>query len=83
MITLYDFNKHKLDGRAQMAWDHGTYIALRCEEPHSVALYHMGEFFAEVWYSPTDNKIIMVRGFKSRRLLEPYAEMVDLREILN
>lgn len=44
MITLYDFNKRKLDERAQLAWDHGTFIALRSEEPHAVALYHMGVF---------------------------------------
>ena len=83
MINLYQFNGHKLDGRAQLAWDHGTYIAIRCDGEHTVALYHMGEFFAEVWYDPEKNEIIRVNGFKSRKLLEPYAQMVSLSDILD
>jgi hypothetical protein len=45
-------------------------------------LYHLGGFFAEVWYSPEDNQIALVYGFESRRLLEPYLDTIDLEEEL-
>ena len=41
----------------------------------------MGEFFAEVVNDPEKNGIIMVRGFKGKPLVEPYADMADISEI--
>ncbi|WP_162055975.1 hypothetical protein [Pontibacter pamirensis] len=47
-----------------------------------MALYHMGAFFAEVWYSHTDNRILTIRGTRGRSCLEPYLERIDLEALM-
>ena len=64
-------------------WERGTFIAVPIDGNHSIALYHMGEFWAEVWYDAEANNIALVRGFKSRALLDLYADMVDISQILD
>ncbi|WP_345159859.1 hypothetical protein [Pontibacter saemangeumensis] len=68
--------------RAALVWQHGRFLAIRTEMSCSVVLYHMNEFFAEVWYSPEDNQIALVHGFGSRKLLEPYLDVIDLKELM-
>ncbi|MFD3002681.1 hypothetical protein ACFS7Z_20085 [Pontibacter toksunensis] len=58
------------------------FLAIRTEIGCSVVLYHMSDFFVEVWYSPEDNQIALVHGFERRELLEPYLEMIDLAELI-
>ncbi|RDV11866.1 hypothetical protein DXT99_23465 [Pontibacter diazotrophicus] len=81
-MNIYQFNYYALDQRAEMVWQYGSYLAVRHDGGHSVVLYHMGEFFAEVWYSPEDNQVKTVRGFKSKTCLEPYLQMVSLEELM-
>lgn len=82
MIDLYAFNCLPRDTRAELVWQHGRFLAMRQEMSCSVILYHMERFFAEVWYSPDDNQIALVHGFKSRALLEPYLESIGLGTLL-
>lgn len=79
-MDLYDFHFMTSDVRAEAVWVHGTFLAIRSEADHYVALYYMGNFFVEVWYSPVVNKITYTNGFKSGELLEPYLQMIDISE---
>ena len=81
-MNLYQFNFYSLDKRAEMVWKHGSFLAIRHDGGYSVVLYHMGEFFAEVWYSSANNQAHTVRGFKSRKLLEPYLELIRLEDLV-
>ena len=81
-MDFYAFNCLPRDERAALVWQRGRFLAIRQEMGCSVALYHLGGFFAEVWYSPEDNQIALVHGFESRRLLEPYLEIINLEGLL-
>lgn len=81
-MNLYQFNGLPIDGRAQAVWSAGTFLAVRSNGLVSTVLYHMGEFFAEFWYEVESNKVVLVRGGKSNRLREPYAEMIDVSSAL-
>jgi len=81
-MDFYAFNCLSRDDRAVLVWRHGRFLAVRSETGCSVALYHLGGFFAEVWYSTEDNQIALVYGFNSRRLLEPYLEVIGLEGLL-
>jgi hypothetical protein len=63
-------------------WQQGRFLAIRSEFSCSVVLYHLESFFAEMWYSPENNQIALVHGFKSRKLLEPYLGTIDLEGLL-
>ncbi|QMU30152.1 hypothetical protein HUW48_19900 [Adhaeribacter radiodurans] len=82
-MQLYDFIKCNSDQRKAMVWEHGQFVADRISGDYTVCLYHMGKFFAEIWYHVADNEIQTVRGFKSLAQLEPYLNLVDISEFKN
>jgi hypothetical protein len=81
-MDFYAFNCLPRDQRAELVWEHGRFLAIRTEMNCSVVLYHLGGFFAEVWYSPEDNQIALVHGFERRELLEPYLNLIDIEELI-
>ena len=38
----------------------------------------MDGFFAEVWFSPANSRVVLVHGFKDTNLQEPYLEMIGI-----
>ncbi|MGC4021983.1 MAG: hypothetical protein QM734_08580 [Cyclobacteriaceae bacterium] len=46
-----------------------------------VYLYHAGEFFIEVYYSPTYKKILMINAFSNIASLDPYLEKISLQDL--
>jgi hypothetical protein len=81
-MDFYLFNYLPGNDRAELVWQQGRFLAIREHMGCSVVLYKMPEFFAELWYSPEDNQIALVHGFKSHELLEPYLDSIDLIELL-
>jgi len=81
-MDFYAFNYLPKEQRAALVWEHGQFLSIRLDMGCSVLLYHMGGFFAEVWYSPEDNQVALVHGFNNRQLLEPYLDMIDLEELM-
>lgn len=81
-MELYDFNRKSLSQRAAAVWEYGTFLAIRPSGNCQLILYHMGPFFAEVWYQVEENKLEMVLGFKTKARLDPYLDQVDLSELL-
>ncbi|PSR56063.1 hypothetical protein AHMF7605_22455 [Adhaeribacter arboris] len=80
-MELYDFNRGNYNQRAEMVWNKGEFLAARISGNYTLCLYHMGNFFAEIWYRVADNEVQGVRGFNSIICLEPYLNMVDLSDI--
>jgi hypothetical protein len=80
-MDLYEFKLHSLTGKAQLVWEKGNLLAIRCTPERRICLYHLDKFFAEVWYDQALNRITNVRAFKSRTCLEPYLNQVDLLDI--
>ncbi len=82
MIDFHSFHCLPRDTRAELVWQHGAFLTMRDERGCRMALYHMGAFFAEVWYSHTDNRILTIRGTRGRSCLEPYLERIDLEALM-
>ena len=81
IMELYDFNRCNERQKTALVWAYGEFITVRIDGDCSVCLYHMEKFFAEVWYRVADNTTELVRGFKSNACLEPYLNLVDIRDI--
>ncbi|RDV15343.1 hypothetical protein DXT99_09795 [Pontibacter diazotrophicus] len=79
-MDLNDFQILTSDVRAEAVWVYGSFLAIRSEADHYVALYHMGSFFVEVWYSPVAGEIAHTNGFSSAAFLDPYLQMIDISE---
>lgn len=82
-MDFYQFNYLPREQRAELVWRLGKFLAIRSYMGCNIALYHLTDFFAEVWYSPEDDQIALVHGFESRKHLEPYLDMIDLEKLLD
>jgi hypothetical protein len=80
-MTLYQYLQLNTFEQANALWDEGKFLAQRQDEVNKYALYELGDFFVEVTYSDTDNKILTFKPFKSMTILEKYWEEVDLRDL--
>ncbi|RDV11928.1 hypothetical protein DXT99_23170 [Pontibacter diazotrophicus] len=77
-MHLQEFNTLPLSERAASVWKRGTFLSTRTEGNYGLALYHMGRFFCEMWYDPAFNEIVLVQGFTSQWLPEPYLDTIEL-----
>ena len=82
-MNLNLFNTHTLAGRLEIIWAHGNFIAYRGRRGYRIALYDLGNFFAEIWYNPENDYVSLVRGYKSKKALEPYLHQIDLVAMLD
>ncbi|WP_162055995.1 hypothetical protein [Pontibacter pamirensis] len=80
-MHLQEFNAMSLKERAAIVWNRGTFLVSRTDGNYGLALYHMGRFFCEMRYDPAFNEIVLVQGFTSQRLPEPYLELIELPQL--
>ncbi len=59
----------------------GTYILQRTLGDCKVFLYDTGAFFAEVFYSPKYQKVLMINAFDKLVGLDPYLEDISLDDL--
>ncbi|WP_114783222.1 hypothetical protein [Botryobacter ruber] len=82
-MDLFGINGYSLEKRAKLVLEQGAFVSSRSTGKYSLCLYHMGSFFAEVWYLEPGNKIVLVRGFNDEASLEPYLRAIDVSELMH
>lgn len=80
-MDLYQFNRRPLEQRASIVMKHGTFLAIRHRSQYIISLYHINQFFAEMWYEPRRHEFVLVRGLRDSIALEPYLAMIRLSDI--
>ncbi len=48
--TAQEFEHMSVDQQQQLLADQGTFLITRTRDEHSIDLYWLNDFFAEVWY---------------------------------
>lgn len=81
MISLKDFQSSSFDSKCNYIMIHSDYIAMRQLDKCNVYLYHTGEFFIEVSYSPLHKKVVMINAFDDQASLMNYADEVSLEDL--
>ena len=76
-MTLYEFNSLSDNEKAQAIWA-GAFLLSRDAADLKYSLYSIHDFFVEVTYDPTKNKIVKFQSFKTKRLLEAYLHEIDI-----
>jgi hypothetical protein len=80
-MNLNTFEKLLLEERLQLVWNEGNQLAIRFGRKHNVCLYHLRDFFAEIWYDPQEKNVSMVRAFTSNQCLEPYLNHININQL--
>ncbi len=77
------FNKLSDKGKCFHIKNNGTYLATRKESGCWINLYAINDFFAEVWFQLTDNKIVYVSTFENITGMEKYLEKIDITDLIS
>jgi hypothetical protein len=77
--SRYAFKRLALQEQLAITLLEGTYLTMRFgEDGDRINLYHMGSFFAEVYYDLEVNHLHYCRTFVSTRPLEDYTNQMRL-----
>ena len=72
------FNLQSKEEKASYTWEFGTYLASRMQGNYAINLYHVDDFFVEVWYTPEKKLVYGVKSFSNSLCYEPYLEEIDI-----
>jgi len=71
-MKIYDFLILGEQEQYQSVWDQGTHIDDIIRDRIHYQLYAVGDFYVEVYYNVSDNKIVGKQAFKAGEPLEKY-----------
>ncbi|HMJ69398.1 MAG TPA: hypothetical protein VK508_10900 [Cyclobacteriaceae bacterium] len=78
IFSIDDFKRASFEKKCDVVTTQSNYIMTRTLGNCKVYLYHSGEFFIEVFYSPIYKKVLMINAFDDAASLLPYTEKVSL-----
>ena len=81
MYSISDFRIMPFHKKCDLITFNGTYIVQRMLGDCKVFLYDTGGFFAEVFYSPKYQKVLMINAFDKTIGLEPYLDEISLKDL--
>ncbi|MBA4144327.1 MAG: hypothetical protein DI538_22380 [Azospira oryzae] len=81
MISLEDFKFASFERKCDVVTAEADYIMMRKLGNCKIYLYHTGEFFIEVYYSPVYKKVLMINAFNDAAGLAPYTDNISLADL--
>ena len=81
MNTLRDFQRASFEKKCDWVTAYATFVAVRKMGESKVYLYHAGDYFIEVYYSPAYKRILLLNAFNSDSGLAPYLDMISLADL--
>ncbi|HLT80933.1 MAG TPA: hypothetical protein VKZ86_07875 [Cyclobacteriaceae bacterium] len=82
-LTLYDFRVMPFEKKCDVITFEGNYLLHRNLGECKVFLYHTSEFFIEVFFSTTHQKVLMINAFDNVMGLYPYLDKISLGDLVD
>jgi hypothetical protein len=80
-LSLYDFRVMPFEKKCDVITFQGNYLIHRNLGECKVFLYHTNEFFVEVFFSTTHQKVLMINAFDNVMGLYPYLDKISLADL--
>ena len=81
IFSIDDFKRASFEKKCDVVTTQSNYLVTRTLGNCKVYLYHTGDFFIEVFYSPIYKKVLMINAFNDVGSLLPYSDMVTLNAL--
>jgi hypothetical protein len=81
-MQLHLFDNLSLHDKACATWLRGVHIAYRTCGNYYMSLYRLENFYVEIQYHTCYDGIASIESFTQEDQLQPYLDLVDLKEIL-
>ncbi|HPG33955.1 MAG: hypothetical protein H6541_04485 [Lentimicrobiaceae bacterium] len=83
MITVEEFNLMSVHERVTNVLAHGTELLERIYVFYVVKLYALGNFYVEIWYHQTTNRIDRVNSVKLDDVLHLYESQINISDLFS
>lgn len=80
-LSLDDFRIMPFDKKCDVITFHGNYLIHRSLGECKVFLYHANDFFIEVFFSTTHQKVLMINAFDNAMGLQAYLDKISLADL--
>ena len=77
-MNLYEFTRLSEEEQYNTTWEKGVLVDQFIKENGIINLYAINEFFVEVYYDQSTNKILYKKHFKQGELLDKYLNRINL-----
>ena len=77
-MNLYDFTRLSEEEQFNTTWDIGIMVDQFIKDGIAINLYAINEFFVEVYYDQSNNKILYKKHFKQGEFLDKYLNRINL-----
>ena len=81
IFSIDDFKRASFEKKCDVVTTQSNYLVTRTLGNCKVYLYHTGDFFIEVFYSPIYKKVLMINAFNDGEGLQPYTENISLEDL--
>lgn len=81
ILSLDKFRVMTFEKKCDIITFHGNYMMHRTLGECKVFLYHANEFFIEVFFSTTHQKVLMINAFDNLIGLDPYLDRISLEDV--
>ena len=82
ILSLDNFRVMPFEKKCDVITFHGNYLFHRTLGECKVFLYHANQFFIEVFFSTTHQKVLMINAFDNSLGLEPYLDKISVSDLL-
>ncbi|RYY88683.1 MAG: hypothetical protein EOO15_08255 [Chitinophagaceae bacterium] len=81
-MTKNTFNACTSGEQRQILLEQGAYLGHRKDDPWSVLLYQIRDYYVEVFFSMQNLDIHAIEAFEDTDRLEPYLERIPLEMLM-
>lgn len=77
-----NFYNMSISSRTQYIWLYGSYTMSRDFHDYTIALYELGGFFVEVWYSEIIDEVEKIEILEDEQRLDLYLPYIDISNLI-
>ncbi len=77
------FNALNFDEKAWHIWHHATFLIVRQNKTYRVNLYHLNEYYIQLWYNVKKNRIEKIAATESNKVIDPYLKNISMQNLLS
>ena len=81
-VTISEFNELTMDEKAWYLWHGASFLHVYENGGFRINLFHLNNYYIELWYDIKGNKVEKIRAFTSIALLDPFLENIHIESLV-
>ncbi len=81
-ISVSEFNRLTPDEKAWYLWHGATFLHVYEKYPFRINLFHLNDYYIELWYHMDGNCIEKINAFTSLENLDPFLANIEIDMVM-